>query len=128
MPPPLAFAGCVCLLRALPYRATAGGYLLEVDHIDDHALGGRDHPSAMIALCPNCHANKTRGTNRTALRERLRAVARELDAAQDRGAARDGGAVPLRSKAVLEQCAALLASLDDADRDRALAYLTDRFG
>ncbi|MFE6153606.1 HNH endonuclease [Streptomyces sp. NPDC057889] len=118
----------LCLLRALPYRTTAGGYLLEVDHIDDHALGGRDHPSAMIALCPNCHANKTRGADRTALRERLRPVAMELDAAQDMNAARDEGAEPPRSEAVLEQCAALLAPLDDADRDRALARLTARFG
>ncbi|WP_030816760.1 HNH endonuclease [Streptomyces sp. NRRL F-2799] len=117
-----------CLLRALPYRTTAGGYLLEVDHIDDHAQGGRDHPSAMIALCPNCHANKTRGADRTALRERLRAVAMKLDAAQDMNVARDEGAEPPRSEAVLEQCAALLASLDEADRDRALARLTDRFG
>lgn len=118
-----------CLLRALPYRTAAGGPLLEVDHIDDHALGGRDHPSAMIALCPNCHANKTRGADSTALRERLRPVARELDAAvQDTESAPDEGAVPPRSEAVLEQCAALLASLDDADRDRALASLTARFG
>jgi hypothetical protein len=35
--------------------------------------------------------------------------------------------MPPRSKAALEQCAALLASLDDADRDQALASLTDRF-
>ncbi|WP_326756865.1 HNH endonuclease [Streptomyces hirsutus] len=117
-----------CLLRALPYRTTAGSYLLEVDHIDDHALGGRDHPSAMIALCPNCHANKTRGADRTALRERLRPVAMELDAAQDGDTARGEGTMPPRSEVVLEQCAALLASLDDADRDRALASLTARFG
>lgn len=116
-----------CLLPALPYRTAAGGSLLEVDHIDDHARGGRDHPSAMIALCPNCHANKTRGAGRAALREHLRPVARALDAAQDSDAARAKDAMPPRSKAVLEQCAALLASLDDADRDQALASLTDRF-
>lgn len=117
-----------CLLRALPYRTAAGGYLLEVDHIDDHALGGRDHPRAMIALCPNCHANKTRGADCTALRERLRPVAMELDAAQDGDTAQDKSAMPPRSEAILEQCAALLASLDDAGRDRALASLTARFG
>ncbi|MYQ96733.1 hypothetical protein GTY20_38660 [Streptomyces sp. SID4946] len=117
-----------CLLPALPYRTTAGGYLLEVDHIDDHALGGRDHPSAMIALCPNCHANKTRGADRAALRERLRPVAMELDAAQVRGTPRGKSAIPPRNEAILEQCAALLAALDDADRDRALASLATRFG
>ncbi|WP_375165988.1 HNH endonuclease signature motif containing protein [Streptomyces violaceus] len=31
---------------------------MKVHHIDDRALGGRDHPSAMIALCPNCHATR----------------------------------------------------------------------
>ncbi|WP_454314387.1 HNH endonuclease signature motif containing protein [Streptomyces phaeoluteigriseus] len=70
-----------CLLAVLPYRSAAGQPLLEIDHIDDHAQGGRDHPVAMIALCPNCHANKTRGADRSALRERLRGVAEALDAA-----------------------------------------------
>ncbi|WP_406490632.1 HNH endonuclease [Streptomyces sp. NBC_01604] len=70
-----------CLLAVLPYRTTAGQPLLEIDHIDDHAQGGRDHPGAMIALCPNCHANKTRGADRSALRERLRGVAQALDSA-----------------------------------------------
>ncbi|MBQ1158051.1 HNH endonuclease [Streptomyces sp. A73] len=54
--------------------------LLEVDHVDDHALGGRDHPTAMIALCPTCHAVKTRGAEGSMLRERLRKVAAELHA------------------------------------------------
>ncbi|MEU2130294.1 HNH endonuclease signature motif containing protein [Streptomyces sp. NPDC091387] len=65
----------------LPYRTTAGEPLLEADHIDDHAGGGRDHPAAMIALCPNCHANKTRGAGRAELTERLRWVAVGLHAA-----------------------------------------------
>ncbi|MEU5708712.1 HNH endonuclease signature motif containing protein [Streptomyces flaveolus] len=64
-----------CLLPDLPYRTTTGAPLLEVDHIDNHAAGGRDYPSAMIALCPDCHANKTRGADQDELRERLRVVA-----------------------------------------------------
>ena len=47
-----------------------GQPLLEVDHIQDIALGGEDNPAQMIALCPNCHAVKTRGRTR----EQLRAV------------------------------------------------------
>ncbi|GAA2542064.1 hypothetical protein GCM10010423_45950 [Streptomyces levis] len=68
-----------CLLPGgyMPYRTAAGRPLLEVDHIDDHAAGGRDHPSAMIALCPNCHENKTYGVERDVLRERLRAITLE---------------------------------------------------
>ncbi|MEU6886015.1 HNH endonuclease signature motif containing protein [Streptomyces viridosporus] len=59
----------------LPYRTVAGRPLLEVDHIDEHAAGGRDYPSTMIALCPNCHANKTHGAGRAELKQRLRAEA-----------------------------------------------------
>lgn len=38
-----------------------GAPILEVDHVQDLALGGPDKPAVMIALCPNCHAVKTRG-------------------------------------------------------------------
>ncbi|MDX2707568.1 HNH endonuclease signature motif containing protein [Streptomyces sp. PA03-6a] len=51
--------------------------ILDVDHIDDIAAGGRDHPESMIALCPNCHAMKTRGRGREELRALLAAVALE---------------------------------------------------
>ncbi|MGA5424601.1 HNH endonuclease [Streptomyces lavendulocolor] len=64
-----------CLLPTLPYRTRAGAALLEVDHVDSHAEGGRDHPQAMVALCPNCHRNKTHGADGQALTERLRRVA-----------------------------------------------------
>ncbi|MFI1373349.1 hypothetical protein ACH4UY_15180 [Streptomyces longwoodensis] len=52
-----------------------GSYLLEVAHIDDHAKGGDDLPRAMIALCPNCHALKTRGKVADSFRDLLRATA-----------------------------------------------------
>ncbi|MEU9449391.1 HNH endonuclease signature motif containing protein [Streptomyces sp. NPDC048277] len=51
--------------------------ILEVDHVVDLAGGGRDHPSQMVALCPNCHAVKTRGSTREVLREILLRVAQE---------------------------------------------------
>ncbi|TYK51500.1 HNH endonuclease [Actinomadura decatromicini] len=47
-----------------------GEPILEVDHVQDRGQWGRDHPIQMIALCPNCHAVKTRGRTR----ERLRAL------------------------------------------------------
>jgi 5-methylcytosine-specific restriction enzyme A len=60
-----------------PYVLTdAGDPILEIDHIHDLAKGGTDDPRQMIALCPNCHAVKTRGRNREDLRQRLFAVAR----------------------------------------------------
>lgn len=54
--------------------------LLEIDHIEELAGGGRDHPSGMIALCPNCHAIKTRGTTRAQLTATLRVIAEEKHA------------------------------------------------
>jgi 5-methylcytosine-specific restriction enzyme A len=55
----------------------AGHPILEVDHIQDLAKGGPDHPEQMIALCPNCHAIKTRGSSRERLRHELLTVARQ---------------------------------------------------
>ena len=52
-----------------------GAPILEVDHIHDLALGGDDNPARMIALCPNCHATKTRGSTRAQLRTALFATA-----------------------------------------------------
>ncbi|MDW6060554.1 HNH endonuclease signature motif containing protein [Streptomyces sp. FXJ1.4098] len=61
-----------------PADVTASGApILEVDHVMDLAQGGRDHPSHMVALCPNCHAIKTRGRTREELRATLLDVARE---------------------------------------------------
>jgi 5-methylcytosine-specific restriction protein A len=54
-----------------------GDPILEIDHIHDLALGGPDNPVQMIALCPNCHAIKTRGRTREQLREVLLVVAKE---------------------------------------------------
>jgi 5-methylcytosine-specific restriction protein A len=54
-----------------------GGAILEVDHIHDLALGGPDDPSQMIALCPNCHAIKTRGSTRHELKGVLTTKARQ---------------------------------------------------
>jgi 5-methylcytosine-specific restriction protein A len=53
-----------------------GEPILEVDHVEDRANWGRDHPSQMIALCPNCHAIKTRGQTREQLRGLLLTEAR----------------------------------------------------
>ena len=55
----------------------AGHPILEVDHIQDLAKGGPDHPEQMIALCPNCHEIKTRGRTRERLRHELFTVARQ---------------------------------------------------
>jgi 5-methylcytosine-specific restriction enzyme A len=53
-----------------------GDPILEIDHVQDLALGGPDHPAQMIALCPNCHATKTRGRTREELRPVLLQAAR----------------------------------------------------
>lgn len=56
-------------------RTDGGDAILEIDHVQDIALGGRDHPVQMVALCPNCHAMKTRGRRREELRAILLEVA-----------------------------------------------------
>ncbi|MYX97867.1 hypothetical protein GT045_24395 [Streptomyces sp. SID486] len=58
-----------------------GRPILEVDHVEEIAAGGRDHPSQMVALCSNCHAVKTRGRTREALRGVLAQAARDKHAA-----------------------------------------------
>ena len=55
----------------------SGAPILEIDHIHDLALGGPDDPAQMIALCPNCHAIKTRGRTREQLRALLLVTARQ---------------------------------------------------
>lgn len=52
-----------------------GEPILEVDHVEPMADGGRDHPEQMVALCPNCHAVKTRGSTGARLQAILRDVA-----------------------------------------------------
>ena len=54
----------------------SGAPILEVDHIHDLALGGDDNPAQMIALCPNCHQIKTRGSTREQLGAVLFATAK----------------------------------------------------
>ncbi len=58
-----------------------GGPILEVDHVQGRAIWGRDHPIQMIALCPNCHAIKTRGRTAEQLTELLRLEARSRHSA-----------------------------------------------
>lgn len=57
---------------------TQGDPILEVDHVIEITQDGPDHPSHMVALCPNCHAVKTRGRTGPALKAALLVVAREL--------------------------------------------------
>ncbi|WP_345699882.1 HNH endonuclease signature motif containing protein [Kitasatospora terrestris] len=62
-------------------RTATGAPILEVDHVNGLARTGQDEPEFMIALCPNCHALKTRGANQHALTQTLRTRAKELHAA-----------------------------------------------
>jgi 5-methylcytosine-specific restriction protein A len=75
-------------------RTVRGEPILEVDHVQDLALGGPDHPAQMIALCPNCHAVKTRGRTRDELRPVLLQAARNRHLAlldeQHQEGSRDG--------------------------------------
>ncbi len=52
----------------------------EVDHVQRIAEGECDHPSQMIALCPNCHAMKERGRSRKMLQAALANMAKRQHA------------------------------------------------
>ncbi|WP_397428105.1 HNH endonuclease [Pseudarthrobacter sulfonivorans] len=66
----------------MPSEPNRGGEpILDVDHVQDLARGGEDHPRNMIALCPNCHAVKTRGANEAQRRRVLGRVAQAAHAA-----------------------------------------------
>jgi 5-methylcytosine-specific restriction endonuclease McrA len=58
----------------------SGQAILEVDHVVEIAAGGRDNPEQMVALCPNCHAMKTRGRSRESLRSVLMELAAQRHA------------------------------------------------
>jgi 5-methylcytosine-specific restriction protein A len=57
-----------------------GEAILDVDHVLDLAKGGEDHPRNMVALCPNCHAVKTRGANIQRWRKELAKIALQAHA------------------------------------------------
>jgi 5-methylcytosine-specific restriction protein A len=76
-------------------RTLRGEPILEIDHVDDLALGGADHPAQMIALCPNCHAVKTRGRTREELRSVLLEAAKEK---HEQWSASSGSLFALRSQ------------------------------
>ena len=72
------FDGCTGMPFDLKIDGTA---ILEVDHIDALGEGGVDHPSNMIALCPNCHESKTHGREKSKMIKKLKQIvkSKELD-------------------------------------------------
>lgn len=66
----------LCAFPDFKELTAAGEPVLDVDHVQDLALDGEDNPGNMIAVCPNCHATKTRGGNAEELREVFRETAK----------------------------------------------------
>lgn len=66
--------------------------ILDVDHVVELSKGGADHPLNMVALCPNCHAAKTRGQHAKRWEKELRRIAeaahRRIRLAETTGARR----------------------------------------
>ncbi|MFI6645299.1 HNH endonuclease [Streptomyces sp. NPDC050504] len=69
-----------CALPRLPDVTDAGLAILEVDHVVPLGEDGPDRLENMIALCPNCHALKTRGSERKKLTKKLAKRAAKLHA------------------------------------------------
>ncbi len=57
-----------------PDKKPNGQAILEVDHIDPLSENGSDHPTNMVALCPNCHTAKTFGAEKRKMIRRLKIV------------------------------------------------------
>ena len=81
-----------------------GQPILDVDHIRDLARGGEDHPCNMVALCPNCHACKTRGRNATRWRRELTQAAKS---AHNRAIAQSAGTQVIAAQIVENRQAAM---------------------
>lgn len=65
------FSGCTGMP---PDIKADGSAILEVDHIEALGEGGIDHPSNMIALCPNCHEAKTYGVKKNNMIKKLKQI------------------------------------------------------
>lgn len=71
---------CEGCLAPAPFETKRGPFL-EVHHVDRLADGGPDHPSGVIALCPNCHRKAHYAKNASVfngeLKERLKVIESE---------------------------------------------------
>jgi 5-methylcytosine-specific restriction protein A len=77
----LARAGgnCEHCGSAAPFETSAGTPFLEVHHIERLTDGGPDSPSAVAALCPNCHREAHLGKAATKIKEKLKDLVRGIE-------------------------------------------------
>jgi 5-methylcytosine-specific restriction protein A len=77
----LARAGgnCECCGDAAPFQTAAGTPFLEVHHIERLTDGGPDSPSAVAALCPNCHREAHFGKAAAEMKQKLKDVVRSIE-------------------------------------------------
>jgi hypothetical protein len=55
-----------------PFRNEKGNPYLECHHITELAKEGADHPSHVIAVCPNCHRRAHHGSDRVNVKKRMK--------------------------------------------------------
>jgi hypothetical protein len=63
---------CEFCKSAAPFSNDKGNPYLECHHITELANEGADHPSHVIAVCPNCHRRAHHGSDRDHVKSRMK--------------------------------------------------------
>ncbi|WLA81958.1 HNH endonuclease [Bradyrhizobium elkanii] len=74
---------CEGCLKPAPFIRRNGQPYLEIHHLVALAADGNDHPANVVAICPNCHARITHGTDgkqfNSEIKTRIVQIESELD-------------------------------------------------
>jgi 5-methylcytosine-specific restriction protein A len=62
---------CECCSQNAPFKTSANNPFLEIHHIRRLSDGGPDKPSAVAAVCPNCHREAHHGEYSKSLNAKL---------------------------------------------------------
>ena len=74
---------CEGCLQDAPFTSVRGNPYLEPHHLRRRADGGPDHPAAVIALCPNCHARVHFGRDGREFNQHLSTRVEEIEQAME---------------------------------------------
>jgi 5-methylcytosine-specific restriction enzyme A len=70
---------CECCDQPAPFTSMSGAPFLEVHHVERLSDGGPDSPSAVAAICPNCHREAHLGQAAIAIKDKLRERIRSIE-------------------------------------------------
>ena len=70
---------CECCQNSAPFLSRSGIPYLEVHHVHSLGEGGDDSIFNAVAVCPNCHAEVTRGVNADDINKRLLVELKQIE-------------------------------------------------